>query len=160
MHSSITQVADQYKLQTGVIDRIIDGLPEEHLITRPDDKANSIHFILGHITANRYTISQILGDKETFAHDALFDRGAKARPISECPPFSEIKEAWDKISLKMPELLESATEQQLETKQEFAPPGMEDNLRGVLTFLSFHEAYHIGQISYVRRLNGHAGPFG
>jgi uncharacterized damage-inducible protein DinB len=160
MHSSITQIADQYKLQTGVIDRILDGVPQEHLTTRPDDKANSIRFILGHITHSRYAIAQLLGSEEAFAHGALFERGAKVRSDSEYPPFGEIKEAWDKISLAMPQLLEGATEEQLAAKQGFEPPGMENNLRGILTFLAFHEAYHIGQISYVRRLNGHAGPFG
>ncbi len=160
MHNSIAQVADQFKLQTGVIDRILDGIPEGHLVTRPDDRANSILFILGHITVSRYAIVQLLGSKENFAHNALFERGAKVLPASEYPPFSEVKEAWDKISLAMPEMLEAATEEQLATKQGFEPPGMDNNLRGILTFLAFHEAYHIGQMSYARRLNGHAGPFG
>ena len=160
MHESIAQIADQYKLQTGVIDRILNGIPDEHLVTRPDDKANSIHFILGHITATRYSVAQMLGNSEGFAHAELFNRGAKVKDTSDYPSFLEIKAAWDQISLKMPELLAGATEEQLNTAMPFEPPAMENNLRGCLAFMAFHEAYHIGQISYVRRLNGHAGPFG
>lgn len=160
MHDSIAQVADQYKLQTGVIDRILDGIPENQMLTRPDDKANSIHFILGHITATRYTAAQMLGNKEEFAHDALFDRGVEIKDAADYPPFSEIKAAWDSISLKMPELLENASEDQLTAKPSFEPPAMENSIRGLLSFLAFHESYHIGQISYVRRLLGHSGPFG
>ena len=127
---------------------------------RPDNKANSIHFILGHITGTRYQIAQLLGEHAEFAHEALFDRGVAIKDAAEYPPFSQVKAAWDTISLRMPQVLETATEEQLSGPAPFDPPGMEKNVRGLLSFMAFHESYHIGQISYVRRLLGHAGPFG
>ena len=47
------------------------------------------------------------------------------------------------------------------TKQPpWTKPGMENSVRGTVTFLAFHESYHLGQLGYLRKFHGLDGAFG
>jgi uncharacterized damage-inducible protein DinB len=67
-----------------------------------------------------------------------------------------LADGWDALAEKVIAKLESLTEDDLEGDPPIATPVASDNtLRGFITFLAHHEAYHIGQLSLARRFFGY-----
>jgi uncharacterized damage-inducible protein DinB len=154
------QFVDLYTLSDRTLRMALKDITEDEAFTRPSGQANSLHFILGHITSPRYYIAGLLGNDEEPPWGTMFDMGAEIQERDACPPFSELVEKWDAITPNMVELLSAATEEKLSEPGPFQPPSCEKTVRGVISFLSWHEAYHVGQAGYVRKLLGHPGAVG
>jgi len=61
MHPTIKTIADLYALNHQILELTIQGVQEEDQFVRPMGKANSINFIVGHITSMRFAVAGILG---------------------------------------------------------------------------------------------------
>ena len=160
MDSSIKTVIDQFKLHQGLLDGIFKEIKDEDFLVRPGGTANSLQWLFGHITATRFGIAKHFGVDEAVPWaDDLFKGGQELKPTEAYPSVPEIKHAWDRISGKLIERLESLTSEELQRETEDAYPMMEKTPRGMLTFLAFHEAGHVGQMMYARKLLGYDRAF-
>ncbi|RME26999.1 MAG: DinB family protein [Candidatus Zixiibacteriota bacterium] len=152
--------ASLVQLNTNLMDRMLDGISDDHAFTRPDGKANSAHFILGHLTASRYSMAGLLGIKEEPSWRELFSRGAEIKDTSAYPSFAELKNAWREISEKLQDRLSRIKDEELAAPSDSEYPGVDKTVGGSLVFLHFHESYHLGQLGYLRRLLGLEGAIG
>lgn len=159
MHKSIEQIGKLYGMNTGLFPRVIDEISTEHLVSRPMDAGNSIRHILGHVTGSRHLVTRLLGDDQTYPYSDLFGRGKELQDVSVYPSVEEIMRLWNDISGKMMTAIESASEELLLSEAEIPAPG-DPNVIGKVSFLLFHESYHLGQIVHIRRLFGYSRVFG
>jgi len=123
----------------------------------PDDLANNvvgkntnpIVWIAGHLINSRVYILSLLGG----TYDFPFAEVCKGKYDSEknYPSMQELTNHWKAINEKLDPLLANATDEQLESPIDFAPPGNDQTIRGVLIFLLYHEAYHFGQVTNLKR---------
>ncbi|MBU0985337.1 MAG: hypothetical protein KKA42_15800, partial [candidate division Zixibacteria bacterium] len=60
MKSSAITTA-QFKLGTALLPLLVKGITEEHTMVRPGDIGNSINFIVGHVTATRFSLARTIG---------------------------------------------------------------------------------------------------
>lgn len=148
------------QLNTSLLDRMLDGISDEEAFTRPDGKANSAHFILGHLTASRYGMAGLLGNTDEPSWRSLFSRGAEIKDKSAYPSFAELKKAWQDVSEKLHDCLTHVRNEELAAPSDLEFPGVDKTIGGSLAFLHFHEAYHLGQLGYLRRLLGLEGAIG
>ena len=155
MNPSIKQVADQYTLNNWLLWKAVGDIKESDMYTRPDEKANSMHWLVGHMTTSRYGVAGMLGIDDKPAWGEIFNRGTEALASSELPSLDELKKAWDDISAKMTSRLGEVTEDELSKEPPWQPPIDEKTIRGAIAFLSLHESYHVGQMAYIRRLLGY-----
>lgn len=160
MDNAIKHYVDLYTLGDMTLRMALKDITEDEAFTRPSGQANSLHFILGHITSLRYYIAGLLGNEEEPPWGTMFDMGAEIKERQAYPPFSELVEKWNAITPMMIELLSAATEEKLGEPGPFQPPSGEKTVLGVISFLCWHEAYHVGQAGYVRKLLGHPGAIG
>lgn len=160
MEKSIVSIAEQYKLNAALVERVLDGFTDEAMRFRPDGKANPAHFILGHITSVRFTIARMIGLEMKVAWEELFARGAELKDAAQYPSVTEIRAAFSEVAEAINKRFEEVTDVDLSAEPPWEPPGMEKSIRGVLNFLAFHESYHIGQLGYLRPLVGLDGAFG
>ena len=160
MEKSVVAIAEQFRLNSILIDSVLKDFSDEAMHTRPDGKGNPAHFILGHITTNRYGIARMMGLELKADWENLFDRGAKLSDTAQYPSTTELRQAYKQVAEAIAQRFEEITEIDLTAEPPWEPPVMEKSVRGVLNFLAFHESYHIGQLGYIRTLVGLTGAFG
>ncbi len=160
MAGIISHVITQYQINNYLFNKAFEEVDASDHHVRPDDKANSLHFIAGHVTAARFGLAQMVGIDEHVSWGRMFDRGITVRDASEYPPLDEILSAWNTITPKLVERLKGMTEEELKADGPEGYPGEDKSVGNVIAFLSLHESYHMGQLSYARKLLGYDGLVG
>ena len=160
MHQTMTAVADQYKLNTKLFDKVLEGVKDNQQFTSPMEVANSVNWVAGHLVSSRYGVANMLGIEDKCPWGDMYDMGVDLKDSSEYPSLAEIKSAFKEISAKLESGLESAPESALTKEPPWQGPGMENSIRGTVAFMSFHESYHLGQLGYLRKLLGLDRAFG
>jgi uncharacterized damage-inducible protein DinB len=160
MHASIASIADLYRLNGRLFEKIMGDIKDSDLAKRPLGKANSAHFIVGHLVVSRFGIAGMIGLEGRPDLKKLFGMGAKDENPSAYPPMSELMSDWKDVSEKMLKRLGEMTEAELAAAPPFEIPGVEKSVRGCINFLVFHESYHVGQLAYIARLHGGEQLFG
>jgi len=160
MQESMTAISELFKLNTNLFETVLEGVPGDLQYTRPTDKANSVNWVAGHLARYRFALTAMLGLEVESPWGDLYRKGTGAEDTTEYPSLDEIKAVWKEISARMLKGLEEATEDQLTKEPPWTKPGMENTIRGTITFLAFHESYHLGQLGYLRKLHGLERAFG
>lgn len=154
MNQQLKPIVDLYNINTNLFLKALDMAEEKDIFDRPLDKANSLHWVAGHLTASRFTVAKMLGLEIEFPKAELFDNGAEPQDPSVYPTIKEIVLGWSDISEKLEILFERANDDILAGKPPFEVPGVEKTVAGMVAFLQLHESYHVGQMAYINRLHG------
>jgi hypothetical protein len=136
-----------FKSNNRVIHINLDGITHKESLDSPDKGGNCINWILGHIIASRNDVFEIL-KADKLSDDkflSLYKRGT--RNVIPEKAF-RIENLIEKLDSTLNILEEKIPEVDLSDNEE--------NLK-MLAFLSFHEAYHCGQIGILRRIIGKEG---
>jgi uncharacterized damage-inducible protein DinB len=148
-------------IQTMLVNRALAALSEEEIWRRPAAEANSVGWLLGHITTARNGMVTVLGgDPERAAWLTSFGRGAQVAERDAYPPTSDVVETLKRINAKLKARMEAATEEELGAPSPLKTPSPDPSVRGTVGFLIFHDGYHVGQIAYVMKLLGKPGLVG
>lgn len=158
--SSVKPVVDLLRANTDYLHRAIRGIKEEDLTRRPEGRANSIRFIIGHLTSTRFSLARVSGLDLTNPWEEIFGRSSSKEPEQAYPSVASLVESWNEISEKMLVRLDGMSEEELSAEIAFKLPGPESTVRGAVSFFLFHEGYHLGQLGYIRRLLGYESLFG
>jgi DinB family protein len=159
MHDSVRPVAQLYGVNTQLLERALDGLDEGDLRRPPAEGMNPPLWIAGHVASVRFSLCAMLGAPRDNPFGKTFFRGS-ALDLAALPELSAVRRTWTEVSALLLEKLEEATAEQLEAPapKKFA---IDDaTVRGSLTFLCWHEGYHIGQLSLLRKWRGLSGLVG
>lgn len=123
-----------------------DVTHEDSLIS-PEKGGNCINWILGHIITSRDDVFEVLGLEKLCSKEfiGLYGRGQKNFSPEKA---RNIKELMEKLDDSLQRLQEHIPDIDFDDREE--------DLKH-LAFLSFHEAYHCGQIGIMRRIIGKPG---
>jgi uncharacterized damage-inducible protein DinB len=144
-----------FTVNDSFINRSIDGLTEDELWHRPSEQSNPMFWLLGHIVHTRGALLRLLGEDYRTGWGDRFQRGAALKERAEYPSFEEIERIRKDTSARLisrlavltePELTREATGHQLPSCR---------TIGDQIAFLGLHEAYHVGQLAYVRKMLGH-----
>ena len=157
MSDLIKPVIDQFKFNSMVLSLATSDLKNEDAGHRlRSGEGSSVTFLMGHLLSSRYGILKMLGAGDENPYAEQFGRNAEPRNVSDYPDISEFNEAWSALADSFHGALENATDEELLV----APPeGFttdDQTLRGAISFLSWHEAYHMGQIGVLRTELGYS----
>jgi hypothetical protein len=157
--SDIAPVVQIFGLNTGIYLKALDGLDEEAARRQVLPQTNPLLWIAGHLATTRFGIATMAGRERPLPWGKIFHRSA-VLDVAALPPLARVREAWQEISdLVVPRLYE-LTSAELAALAPRPFPIEDKSLRGAITFLSYHEGYHIGQMSYIRRSLGLSGLVG
>ena len=159
MQDSIRPVAQLYGVNTALFGRALDGLDREALLRRPDQGTNPLLWIAGHLTSVRYSVYALLGPPLENPWGRTFFRGSTVY-VKTLPEIDGIRAAWDALGPQLWQRFDEATPEQLAAPSPKTFPIDDHSIRGAITFLSWHEGYHMGQMSLLRRWLGHPGLVG
>ena len=165
-----THCIHQLRFSRGGLLRVLEGFPADKLIALPDFAsggavANHALWIVGHLaTTDDWFLNQMDTNEKTQLSDhwhEIFGGGSKpVADASKYPPFAELQNA---LQQQRDRLINWFTQR---SAKELAAPTPEKWKKYAPTvadfafFLAWHEGYHAGQLSVVRKALGLAPAFG
>jgi hypothetical protein len=153
MPVAVAPVAQIYKINNVMVERTLEGLSEDELWQRPAG-GNPIAWLIGHLAETRGSLMSRIGAPWHPGWGAKFSRGSMVGDRSAYPSPAEITAAWKATPRLMRDVFAQLTEARLgEPPSGPAFPGV-NTISDQIAFLAFHEAYHVGQMAYVRKAIG------
>jgi len=157
MSDLIKPVVDQFKFSSIVLSLATSDMKNEDAGHRlRGGKGSSVTFLMGHLLSSRYGLLNMLGAGDENPYAEQFGRNAEPRDVSDYPDISEFNQAWSALADSFHAALESATDEQLLAAAPEGFPIEDQTMRGAITFLCWHESYHVGQIGGLRTELGYA----
>ena len=160
MDAVIRRTLDHLAVSNGLFKAALKDLSYEELHRRAAGPTSSMLWIAGHITMARVMMLRLAGEEMPVEWSELFSRGARIEKPHLYPKIESIIEAWDRATDLLKSRLPELSEDQLDAASPREFPVPDRSLRGALAFLSYHEAYHIGQMGLLRKVLGYPGLVG
>jgi uncharacterized damage-inducible protein DinB len=154
MHASIGTVAEQFRITTNLFIKAMTGVDAEEAMRRPGPVSNPLLWLAGHLTHFRTRLLTLMGTPRDFPWGRVFDTGAKVGAPELYPTPEELVALWEETSELLMERLATLTEEDLLAPPVARVPSTDATLRGAIGYFSLHEAYHVGQMGYVRKWLG------
>jgi uncharacterized damage-inducible protein DinB len=157
MDPKVTPISNILRLNTDLYRVATKDLKPGDAAVRPQETANAMLWLAGHVASNRFFMGNLLGLPDQSPWGDTF--GGTMRDPSSLPPLAEVMHTFEEVTPILLSRLEQSTAEQLAGPLPQPFPGYDQTVLGGLTFLSGHECYHIGQIGYARRLFGYESIF-
>ena len=155
MESSMQTCLDTLKFGSELFLNKIATIDDDAARQRIRDDVSPIVWLAGHLLNSRKYMLELFGGSPQFPHESIF--GKKFDPSVDYPSMAEIKNDWVSISDELFASMERAGDDQFTKKIEMNIPIGDKTVRGAVLFFTYHEGWHIGQISYARRGLGMEG---
>ena len=133
--------------QSGIYQNAYEDLTNEKSFERPGENSNHINWLLGHILTCRYMLANICGVEEQDPYNRMYFPALDSS--NDYKTLDEIKSHWNGISEKLVKAISELSDEELHA--EIPNMGTKFDL---INFFIYHEAYHLGQIGYSRKLVG------
>ncbi len=153
---SLSTAAHAYRQNAALLNKSFEGLTAEEWLASPKSTSNPELWILGHVVWARSMALKLLGSPWERPWLSLFARGAKLPEPSQYPSPEEMMLGWQEVCANLTTALEGATDEVLSAPTPEKSPSFDGKVGGMVTFLAFHEAYHVGQAAYLRCWMGHS----
>lgn len=160
METDFANIEGMFKTNTDIVQKAIDGILPEKWFLRPGDDSNHLMWVAGHLVVHRGAVLKSLGADWETSWSSLFKRGANLAAQDQYPAAEEIRSAWDDVSAKLLASLAGAPADVLAKPAPKGPPSFDGKISGLVAFLAFHETYHVGQVSYLRKWLGYGQSVG
>lgn len=122
-------------------------------VTRPGDRASSLAYVVCHLLDARAWMVGMLGGDGTHEFSERFKQ-AKGIDELDPPPLSDVAAAFEAVTARLVDRLESLTDEDLDAPMDSEFPFAPKTIIGGITFLAWHESYHIGQLGLLRSYLG------
>ena len=149
-----------FKRNQEMLAKAIDGLTAEQWNARPQDACNSAFWLVGHMIWARSRALKLMGFTWTKPWLDLFARGSNPAETAQYPAVAELLDAWQDLGSVFPATLDEIPQDVLAAPVQQPSPSFDGTVGGMVSFLSMHESYHVGQLVYVRRILGNSGIVG
>jgi uncharacterized damage-inducible protein DinB len=153
--AAIAPIAFIFQANDGLIRQTLADLPEEAMWKQPGGQGNSIMWIVGHITQVRAGLLRVLGEQAATGWGELFRRGAQRQDPSAYPEPQAIKRVGIELTARLRDKLQSLTADDLARPAAGVTLPNVKTIGDALAFFAFHEAYHVGQLGYVKKALGY-----
>ncbi|HEX4931880.1 MAG TPA: DinB family protein, partial [Gemmatimonadaceae bacterium] len=154
MDSRLAPLAHLVALNTRLFGSCLDGLTDEQAHVRVADGTNHIAFLAAHMVESRYWALSLLG---VTLENPLAPALAGARTLDDVKdplPLDATRGAWATVSEALHRAMETASGEQLDAPSKLPIPGVQQTILGAIAFVIQHDAYHLGQLSLLRRQLG------
>jgi uncharacterized damage-inducible protein DinB len=160
---SLDQFIKQYRLLTDWYLSVLEDVSDKDAGKTINDQTNSLEWLAGHLVTGRYrNLLRIGAQIEPYKHLDKYINQAIPPPNAiafnsniQYPTLAESKEQWNRYATIFLSTLESIDESILKNKLPFPIPSGGTTVEDALGFIALHEAYHIGQMSILRKLSGY-----
>jgi len=160
METDFKNISGMFRANTDIINKAIADVRPEDWFRKPSDDSNHMMWLLGHVIVHRGQVLRNLGAQWDSSWAPLFARGVERVADAEYPSVDEMRAAWDQISEQLKTALRAAPEDLLAKPAPEGPPSFDKKLSGTVAFFAFHDTYHTGQVSFLRKWLGYGQTIG
>ena len=160
MENGFSNVASMFKTNTDIVNRAIANVAPDDWFRKPGDDSNHLLWVMGHLIVHRGRTLNFLNRDWDASWAPLFARGSERIADTEYPDIEELRAAWSEVSADLISALRDASPELLANAAPAGPPSFDGKLSGTVAFFAFHDTYHTGQISYVRKWLGYGQTVG
>jgi hypothetical protein len=154
MDDRLQAVRNVLEANAALFRRALEGIDQARGERRPNDHTNSMAFIACHVLDARFYLVKLAGHERTNPWQALFDAATDITTMKEYPPLYELRTEWDELHEATLLHLADMSSAELDAESPDRFPTDDGSVLGALSFLAFHEAYHVGQMGLVRKYLG------
>jgi len=138
-------------LNQRLFNNTLAGITEEQAAERVSGHSNPVVWLAAHTVYARYLMLMSLGKRVINPYAELFDNFKGYDASFTYPSLEEAKEEWRRVSGLLKDAIESVSDEQLAADAPVKNPSGDFSNGGLLAFLTQHESYTIGQISYLKK---------
>jgi uncharacterized damage-inducible protein DinB len=120
-----------------------------------DGKGSSIVYLTGHLMSSRCDVLKAMGASTENPYKGFYGAGAGSQDHDAYPPIGQLKDEWDELADRFHAALNGLTDKDALREGDGSFPTPDNTLRGNLTFIAWHEAYHLGQVGIMRTEMGY-----
>lgn len=157
MHEGLRVVLAQMRETTAAYPRALAGIGHEALLSRPGPRSNPMLWVAGHLVQARTRLLGAFGPPRTLPWADLFATGSVIGDLTRYPGIGELVAVWRSASDELVKRIAALPDQQLGEPPPAWLTGGDGTVLGALAFAAFHEAYHVGQMGYLRKWLGAEG---
>jgi uncharacterized damage-inducible protein DinB len=155
-----SNIKGMFRANTDVINKAIGDIRDDDWFRKPGDDSNHLLWLLGHVVVHRGYVLKTLGVDWNTSWAPLFARGAERMDDAEYPSIEDMRAAWTDVSEKLRAALREPAEDVLTKPAPEGPPSFDNKVSGTVAFFAFHDTYHAGQLSYLRKWLGYGQTVG
>ena len=154
MHPLMAAHEKTLLLNTRLFENCLDGVDDATACRRPNEHTNHMAFLACHLVDGRYFLAKLLGSVAVCPFAAQLQGVRSVEQLREVPSLADVRAAWAVSTAILSEHFGELGEDELRqsTPQEF--PIEDRTVLGAVAFLLQHEAFHIGQLAFLRKLFG------
>jgi len=154
MKNEIDYLISIYNTNSMLLINSFDKVTEVDSLKRLNKKTNSMIFLALHILDARCFLLTQIGKPTKNPFGKYVDWAKTIDEIKVYPKLKKVLNEWKKLDSIVVDELEKLDSKKLSASQQFEFPGGK-KIINVISFLAEHEAYHVGQISFVRKFLGY-----
>ncbi|HKK07984.1 MAG TPA: DinB family protein [Gemmatimonadota bacterium] len=147
-------LAGQFRTLYGAAARNLEGMSRQASLVQPQPAGNCAAWILSHLVHVQNAVMEVVGSEPVWEGGGL--AGPRSAPIVSgegAPDWDELRDRFLGSRDRCVEAIAALTDAALEDPLP-GPFGDTTTRAGLLGFLAFHQAYHVGQLGMARRLAG------
>lgn len=152
------------KFTRSILDGLVKDFPAEHLTYQPAMTDNHLIWTLGHLAVTNQWFAGVLDGRPAVLpaeYDGLFGYKSKPNPdLAAYPPFEEVKRHHDMQFARLLRAAEALTDDDLTAGCADQTGGFCKDKGEILEKAAWHEGWHSGQVSALRRSLGLAPVMG
>ena len=160
MESDFKNITGMFKFNTDIVNKAIADVEPDHWFKKPGDDSNHLTWVMGHLIIHRGMTLKYLGLEYDDTWSELFSRGSEHVADAKYPSIEEIRSAWNDVSSRLSDALKSTGEGVMTQEAPKGPPSFDGKLTGTVAFFAFHDTYHTGQVSFLRKWLGYGQTIG
>jgi len=154
MNPRLVPIASLLRYSEALFETSLSGLTREQGLLRSGDGTNPVFWIAAHLVTTRSGLGLMIGLELPRPWGTRFTRGSELSDLATIPEADEIRAAWTSVSGPLASRLAQLTDEELDAPAPRAFPIEDKSLLGGVGFLAYHEAYHVGQMAFVRKALG------
>lgn len=156
--AGIAYIAHQYALNTDLVYRSIADIAQDKWFTQPCPESNHLMWVTGHVLNTRSgVVLRLLGGQPRGYWDEVFKRGGKLVDPGKYPRPEEVRDAWAEVAKELAAAFSNVSENTLaQSAPQTNAPTFDGTVGGLIAFFALHEAYHVGQLGYLRKFLGYS----
>ena len=160
MDSDLAHAQGMFKFNTDIVNKAIADVSAEDWFRKPSDDSNHLMWVMGHLVVHRGQTLKTLGVDWNIAWAPLFSRGSERVADAEYPRAEEMRDAWNSVSSELSSVLKNSPADVLAAAAPKGPPTFDGKTSGTVAFYAFHDTYHVGQVSFLRKWLGYGQTIG
>jgi uncharacterized damage-inducible protein DinB len=160
MESDVAHAQGMFKFNTDIVNKAIADVSAEDWFRKPSDDSNHLMWVMGHLVVHRGQTLKTLGVDWNVAWAPLFSRGSERVADAEYPTAEEMRDAWNSVSSELSSALKNSPADVLAAAAPKGPPTFDGKTSGTVAFYAFHDTYHVGQVSFLRKWLGYGQTIG